>query len=76
MTGIGAGIAFAVMWPFEYLKNLAQAENKIAGNTSMERVRYILKTSGPAGFYRGIVPGLQSIFLRNGSSMVVMQYAN
>ena len=64
--------AFWIIWPLEVLKNLAQAENKVAGNTTGERVRYILKTQGPLGFYRGILPGSQSVFLRNGAAMMVM----
>ena len=38
----------------------------------MERVRYILKTSGPLGFYRGILPGSMSVFMRNGAGFIVM----
>ena len=68
--------AFIFIWPFEVLKNLAQADNKTAGSTNMERARYILKNQGIKGFYRGLVPGGQSVFLRNGAAMIVMQYAN
>lgn len=39
----------------------------------MERAKFIMKNQGPLGFYRGIVPGLQSVFLRNGAAMIVMQ---
>jgi hypothetical protein len=35
---------FWIIWPFEILKNLAQAENKLAGSNGMERVKYIYKT--------------------------------
>ena len=76
VAGGGASFAFALMWPFEVLKNLAQADNKVAGSNSRDRIQYILKNQGIAGFYRGIIPGLQSVFLRNGASMMVMQYAN
>jgi hypothetical protein len=65
-------IAFWVIWPFEVLKNMAQAETRGCGNTTMERVRYILKTSGPLGFYRGILPGSMSVFMRNGAGFIVM----
>ena len=68
--------AFWIVWPFEYLKNLAQAENKDIGATTIERAKLIFKTQGIRGFYRGILPGSQSIFLRNGASMVIMMYAN
>lgn len=73
VSGAIATSAFWVCWPFELLKNMAQADNMEAGKTSLERVRFILKNHGITGLYRGIVPGSQSIFLRNGFSMVVMQ---
>lgn len=76
VAGGGASAAFAIMWPCEVLKNLAQAENTTAGSNTRERIQFILKNQGVAGFYRGIIPGLQSVFLRNGASMMVMQYAN
>ena len=38
----------------------------------MHRVRMLYLKQGLAGFYRGIGPGSQSIFLRNGASMIVM----
>ena len=68
--------AFWIIWPFEVLKNLAQAENTVAGNNTKERCKFIMRTQGPLGFYRGILPGSQSVFLRNGAAMIVMQYAN
>ena len=75
VSGSSATIAFWVIWPFEVLKNMAQAETKDCGNTTMERVRYILRTRGPLGFYRGIIPGSQSVFFRNGAGFIVMQFA-
>jgi hypothetical protein len=41
----------------------------------MERARYIMRIDGIKGFYRGIIPGSQSVFLRNGAAMIGMQYA-
>ena len=69
-------MGFWVIWPFEVLKNLRQAENKLAGETYIENIRFILKTQGLRGFYRGIIPGSQSVFFRNGAAMVVMQNVN
>lgn len=57
VSGSSAMIGFWIIWPFEVLKNMAQAETKDVGNTTMERVRYILRTRGIGGFYRGIIPG-------------------
>lgn len=76
ITGCASSLAFSIMWPFEVLKNLDQAENKTIGSNSRERVQYIMKHQGIAGFYRGIIPGIQSVFFRNGCSMVAMQYVN
>lgn len=64
--------AFWIIWPLEVLKNLAQAENKMAGSNTSERMKYIYKNQGILGFYRGILPGSQSVFLRNGAAMIVM----
>ena len=68
-SGGCALVGFWVVWPFENLKNQAQAG--IEGGV-MERVR----ATGFLGLYRGIVPGSLSVFLRNGAAMIVMQEAN
>jgi len=68
-------IAFWIIWPFDVLLAMNQAETKGVGNTTGERVMHILKTKGIIGFYRGIIPGSISIFLRNGCAFVVMAYA-
>jgi len=56
-SGSAAMIGFWVIWPLEVLKNLAQAETPGVGNTTMERARFIMRTKGILGFYRGIIPG-------------------
>jgi len=56
-SGTAAMTAFWIVWPFEYLKNLAQAENNDIGKTTAERARFIYKSQGLKGFFRGIVPG-------------------
>ena len=75
VSGGAALMGFLIIWPLEVLKNLAQAETKGMGDSSMERARYILKTQGIQGFWRGFIPGGQSVFLRNGAAMIVMQKA-
>jgi len=57
------------------LKNLAQAETKGMGDSTMARAKFIFKTQGIQGFWRGFIPGGQSVFLRNGAAMIVMQRA-
>jgi len=66
-SGGCALIGFWVVWPFENLKNQAQA-----GKNWLAHAR----TTGLLGLYRGIVPGSASVFLRNGAAMIVMQKAN
>ncbi len=66
-SGGCALIGFWVVWPFENLKNQAQA-----GKNWLAHAR----TTGLLGLYRGIVPGSLSVFLRNGAAMIVMQRAN
>ena len=44
VSGGAAMTGYWIIWPFEILKNLAQAENKLAGDTSMQRIKYILQT--------------------------------
>ena len=75
VSGGASYIAWFLIWPLEVLKNLTQAETKGLGNSSMDRARYIMKTQGIQGFFRGFIPGGQSVFLRNGAAMIVMQKA-
>ena len=68
-SGGWALVGFWIVWPFETLKNQAQAG---IGGTALEKVR----KTGFLGLYRGIGPGSLSVFLRNGVAMVVMSKAN
>ena len=63
-SGGCALIGFWVVWPFENLKNQAQA-----GKNWLAHAR----ATGFLGLYRGILPGSMSVFLRNGAAMIVMQ---
>ena len=74
--GATAMFAYWIIWPFEVLKNLAQADTKNVGDNHWKRASYIYRTYGIKGFYRGILPGSQSVFLRNGASMIVLQFAH
>ena len=76
VTGGCSSLAWLVCWPFELLKNLSQSGNKEVGSTILQRATYIWRNQGLLGFYRGTLPGIQSVFIRNGASMVVMQYVN
>jgi len=70
-SGGCALVGFWIVWPFETLKNLAQAG---VGGTVVEQVRRM--PGGILGLYRGIGPGSASVFLRNGAAMIVMQTVN
>eukprot|EP01116_Phalansterium_solitarium_P003888 TRINITY_DN14723_c0_g1_i1.p1 TRINITY_DN14723_c0_g1~~TRINITY_DN14723_c0_g1_i1.p1 ORF type:complete len:281 (-),score=67.60 TRINITY_DN14723_c0_g1_i1:228-1070(-) len=74
-SGGCATVGFWIVWPFETLKNQVQAETQGVGSSLRERAAHLIRTHGPLGLFRGIVPGTLSIFLRNGAAMVVMQYA-
>mmetsp|Transcript_27222 Transcript_27222/g.36376 ORF Transcript_27222/g.36376 Transcript_27222/m.36376 type:complete len:240 (+) Transcript_27222:205-924(+) len=71
-SGTAALISYWLVWPFEVLRNVTQAGVAGSGNTTVERARFIYGRFGVLGFYRGILAGSQSVFLRNGTSMIVM----
>jgi hypothetical protein len=64
-----------LVWPFETLKNQLQAQTKGIGNTWGEKFKFMINKYGYRGLYRGALPGCMSIFMRNGSAMIVMQFA-
>ena len=70
-SGGCALLGFWIVWPFETLKNRAQAG---MGGSVMDSVHKM--PGGLLGLYRGIGPGSVSVFLRNGAAMIVMQFAN
>ena len=75
VSGMAALNGYIIIWPLEIIKNMTQAETKGVGSSFTERAKYIYRSQGILGFYRGIVPGGQSVFFRNGASMIVMQKA-
>lgn len=75
MQGFIGAISFILIWPLEIAKNQIQGmKNASKENTKILQIlklRY--KEYGFAqGLYRGILPGVTSIFLRNGASMIGM----
>lgn len=72
-SGLCAMLAFAIVWPFETLKNLHQS-----GNVSHKRATGVLiqvRSLGLRNLYVGILPGLLSVGMRNSAAMLVMQAA-
>ena len=70
-SGGAALVGFWIVWPFETLKNQAQAG---IGGSMLDKVRNM--PGGPLGLYRGIVPGSISVFSRNGAAMIVLSKLN
>ena len=70
-SGGAALVGFWIVWPFETLKNQAQAG---IGGSVLDKVRNM--PGGPLGLYRGIVPGSISVFSRNGAAMIVLSKLN
>eukprot|EP01061_Rhynchopus_euleeides_P039852 TRINITY_DN6835_c1_g1_i1.p1 TRINITY_DN6835_c1_g1~~TRINITY_DN6835_c1_g1_i1.p1 ORF type:complete len:281 (+),score=101.86 TRINITY_DN6835_c1_g1_i1:274-1116(+) len=74
-SGGSAAFGFTCVWPLETLKNQVQANTKIEGIANPTLRQRVQSLGGFFGLYRGITPGLMSIFARNGVAMVVMQAA-
>ena len=68
--------AYWIIWPFDVIKSLAQAETAKGGQSNLARIKYIVNEYGYQGFYRGMFAGSQSIFLRNGSAMIALTYTH
>ena len=70
-SGGAAMVGFWLVWPFETLKNQAQAG---IGGSILDKVRRM--PGGALGLYRGILPGSVSVFARNGAAMIVLAKVN
>ena len=75
ISGCAATLGWWVVWPLEHMKSQIQGEygrkQSLGG-----RIRLVMRERG--GFfalYRGLAPGTIRSFLANGSSMVVMAFA-
>ena len=78
MNGFCATLAFLVIWPLEIAKNSIQSQKNNKGEKySLNKIirQRIKKYGFINGLFKGSVPGLASVFIRNGASMVVMQRA-
>ena len=61
------------MQPLMYSEK--DAETKGLGDNSWQRAKFIYRTQGLRGLWRGFIPGGQSALYRNGAAMIVMQKA-
>jgi len=79
MNGICATLAFLIIWPLEIVKNQIQSQKseEFSRKYSISKMFMTnIRTNGVLqGFGRGSVPGLLSVFLRNGAAMIVMNKA-
>jgi len=74
-SGIAATLAWWLVWPLEYMKSQVQGAYGEKMST-LERMRLVVKERGGfLGLYRGILPGTIRSFMSNGTSMIVMVYA-
>ena len=71
--GIGATIAWTLIWPFEVVKNqLQSSKHTIEGpRTTMKRMAWIIREQGIKGLYRGFTPGAMRSLIANGLSMII-----
>lgn len=74
MNGLCATFGFLAIWPFEIAKNQIQSMSSVAGRQSVGAILKLrIEEKGFfKGLYRGSLPGLLSVFIRNGVAMVVM----
>lgn len=75
ISGVSATLGWWVVWPFEYMKSQVQSgygEKKVS---VLRRMAAISREKGFFSLYRGILPGTIRSFTANGTSMVVMTYA-
>lgn len=66
--GVAATCGWILAWPLETLKSLRQSGSD--GRSALESLRYILKTRGVSGLYRGIGPGIARSVIGNGAAVL------
>ena len=74
-SGLAATAAWWIVWPFEYMKSQVQCDYG-KNMPLLQRMRLTVRERGGfLGLYRGIGPGTIRSLLANGTSMIVMQFA-
>lgn len=73
VSGFCSSMGFLVIWPFEIVKNRIQGNDMKDYSISKEIIKSVRKDGVWHGLFRGITPGLISVFIRNGFAMLVMQ---
>jgi len=72
VSTVVCGAAYAVVWPLETLKNMAQAGLPRPGASLLVRIEHL---GGLRGLYRGALPGICGGGFRNGMGMLAMANA-
>lgn len=76
MNGLCSSFSFAIIWPIEIAKNYIQSQTSGSETKKMktfEIIKQRIKVDGlRKGLYTGCLPGLLSVFIRNGAAMIVM----
>lgn len=74
MNGLCACFGFIAIWPFEVAKNHIQSLQKVEEKHTVKEIlkKRIQKDGIIHGIYRGSLPGLLSVYIRNGVAMMVM----
>ncbi|XP_050023323.1 uncharacterized protein [Dermacentor andersoni] len=75
ISGLAATAAWWIVWPLEYMKS--QVQGHYGQNVSLlQRMKSIYRQKGGfTAMYRGLAPGSIRSFVANGTSMIVMSYA-
>ena len=68
-TAFISGMSYAISWPLETLKNLYQSGTPHKTSTLQQRIAFL---GGPAGLFRGVLPGTIAGAVGNGAGMVAM----
>ena len=72
MNGLCASIGFIVIWPLEIVKNQVQMQS-LKNYSIIKIIRQNIQEKGVySAFFRGSLPGLSSVFIRNGAAMMTM----
>jgi len=76
MNGLCASFSFATIWPIEIAKNYIQSQtnkSEIKKLRTFSIIKQRIRDDGIIkGLYTGCLPGLLSVFIRNGIAMMVM----
>ncbi|KAH7935718.1 hypothetical protein HPB52_012961 [Rhipicephalus sanguineus] len=75
ISGLAATVAWWIVWPLEYMKS--QVQGHYGQNVSLlQRMQSVYRQKGGfTAMYRGLAPGSIRSFVANGTSMIVMSYA-